>query len=354
MQGRPLRHRQRPARLVEWPAREGRAGRGKAANSWTYFAAARRQNDGEGTPVVPSLSKAEDASMGRIVGGIFVLVLGLSLAAGQKAQGKPATPAGQYKALLKEYQVASHDLFSRTKTDEERNKVLGSVDTFPLRFLELAEKYPRDPIALDALVQVVNLEISFENNTAYAGLGKQDSPQARAIALLLRDHLGSDKLGYACWRTSYGFHKDCERFLRTALARSPHKEVQGTACLRLAQFLKARLHRLDLLKERPEMARRYESLFGKDYLVTLQRQDPARAGAEVEALFERAIEDYPDVKLPYGGAVGEQAKRELYEIRHLSVGRPAPDIDGEDQDGKRFRLSDYRGKVVLLYFWSEY
>jgi peroxiredoxin len=32
----------------------------------------------------------------------------------------------------------------------------------------------------------------------------------------------------------------------------------------------------------------------------------------------------------------------------------APDIEGEDQDGVRFKLSDYRGKVVLLDFWSEY
>jgi hypothetical protein len=102
------------------------------------------------------------------------------------------------------------------------------------------------------------------------------------------------------------------------------------------------------------MARRYESLFGKDYLVTLRRQDPARAGAEVEAHFERAIEEYADVKLPYSGTVGEQARRELYEIRHLSVGKQAQEIEGEDQDGKRFKLSDYRGKVVLLYFWSEY
>jgi hypothetical protein len=304
--------------------------------------------------VVPSLCKAEDASMGRIVGGILVIVLGLSLAAGQEAQDKLATPAEQYKALLKEYQAASQGLFSRAKTDEERNKMLGRVDKFPLRFLELAEKYRKDPIALDVLVQVVNLEISLENNNSYAGRGKGDRPQARAFALLLRDHLSSDKLDYACWRASYGFHKDCERFLRTALDKSPHKGVQGTACFRLAQFLKARLHRLDLLKERPVMTRRHDSLFGKDYLVTLQRQDRAKAAAEVEALFERVMEKYSDVKLPYSGTVGEQAKRELYEIRHLSVGKQAHEIEGKDQDGKRFKLSDYRGKVVLLYFWSEY
>jgi len=60
------------------------------------------------------------------------------------------------------------------------------------------------------------------------------------------------------------------------------------------------------------------------------------------------------MKLPYSGTVGEQAKRELYEIRHLSVGKPAPEIEGEDQDGKRFKLSDYRGKVVLLDFWGNW
>src|SRR5262249_597250 len=156
--------------------------------------------------------------MNRIGGGILILVLGLSMAAAQDpGKGKPATPAEQYKALLKEYQVASQDLYSRAKTDEERNKLLPRVAKFPLRFLQLAEKNPKDPIAPDVLVQVVNLEISLENNTTHAGRGKEDNPQARAIAQLLRDHLGSDKLDYACWRASYGFHKDCERFLRTVL-----------------------------------------------------------------------------------------------------------------------------------------
>src|SRR5262249_48164114 len=115
-----------------------------------------------------------------------------------------------------------------------------------------------------------------------------------------------------------------------------------------------RLNRLDLLKERPEMARRYEGLFGKDYLESLQRRDRADAIKEVETAFETAIEKYGDMKHPWGGTVGEKAKSELHEIRNLSVGKVAPDIEGEDADGKRFKLSDYRGKVVLLYFWSEF
>ena len=34
------------------------------------------------------------------------------------------------------------------------------------------------------------------------------------------------------------------------------------------------------------------------------------------------------------------------------IGKNAPEISGEDGDGRSFRLSDYRGKVVLLDFWA--
>ncbi len=80
----------------------------------------------------------------------------------------------------------------------------------------------------------------------------------------------------------------------------------------------------------------------------MRRQDHARAVAEVEAVFEQAAEKYGDVKLPYGGT----AKTELFAIRHLAVGKVAADIEGPDQNGVRFKLGDYRGKVVLLYFWQ--
>jgi hypothetical protein len=35
-----------------------------------------------------------------------------------------------------------------------------------------------------------------------------------------------------------------------------------------------------------------------------------------------------------------------------SVGDMAPDISGVDIDGIPFKLSDYRGKVVMLDFWG--
>ena len=37
-----------------------------------------------------------------------------------------------------------------------------------------------------------------------------------------------------------------------------------------------------------------------------------------------------------------------------SIGQIAPEIEGEDIDGQTFKLSDYRGKVVVLDFWGNW
>jgi len=48
----------------------------------------------------------------------------------------------------------------------------------------------------------------------------------------------------------------------------------------------------------------------------------------------------------------EEAKEALIEVRKLAIGSAAPEIEGVDVEGVAFKLSDYRGKVVLLDFWG--
>lgn len=291
--------------------------------------------------------------MKRFLGHTLFLPAILAAGIWTSAAQAPGTLAERYKTLLKEFHAASQAHFQSTTTDTERTQIVARVDRVTSGCLELIEKNPRDPIALEALTQVVTLEYWLNTHTSHAGWGKE-SRQARAIALLLRDHLQSDKLGETCKRVHFGFRQECETFLRTVLEKNPHRDVQGQACLRLAQFLANRMERLGLLTGQPELARRYEGLYGHDYLEALRRQDRAKVLKEAESLYEQAIEKYGDVKMAYGEIVGETAQTELIEIRHLAVGKEAPDIEGVDQDGRQLKLSDYRGKVVLLYFWSEY
>ncbi len=71
--------------------------------------------------------------------------------------------------------------------------------------------------------------------------------------------------------------------------------------------------------------------------------------------YERVLNDFADVVDPFGSKLGEEAKQRLDELRHpILVGKPAPEIEGEDIDGVKFKLSDYRGKVVRLDFWGHW
>jgi peroxiredoxin len=60
-------------------------------------------------------------------------------------------------------------------------------------------------------------------------------------------------------------------------------------------------------------------------------------------------------RLPYRGATfADAADESLYYFQNLAVGCEAPPTVGEDADGAVFRLSDYRGKVVMLRFWGNW
>jgi hypothetical protein len=300
----------------------------------------------------------------RTLRGLLAFVVGVPLAATEiLAQERLPTPLEQFKAILKESQDrydASHKEFVASApkggmpSDARRMEFVGRV--YKIKFeqgpklVALAEKYPRDPVALDALIEAVWQVNSIPWPVELVG---PDAARSRAFARLTRDHLQSNRLGPLCERISYGFCAEYEPFLRAVLDKNPHKDVRAQACLALAHFLNNRSQRLDLVTQQPAVAREFADLFGKEYLDTLRTQDRTRAVAEAESLFERAARDFGDTKQPGGETVAEKARLELFAIRHLSVGKVAPEIEGTDENGVRFKLSDYRGKVVLLDFWSE-
>jgi hypothetical protein len=151
---------------------------------------------------------------------ILILMLPLAAAAVALGQDKPATPAEQYKALRKEYDKAPGKF---PENDAERLVYVGNVYKHHFvvarKFLALAEKYPDDPIAFDALNQAV-WQV---NNTPWpVELVGEDAARSRAFELLQRDHLRSDKLGPLCQRISYGF---CKEYVPTDSA-SLHSDRQ--------------------------------------------------------------------------------------------------------------------------------
>lgn len=50
----------------------------------------------------------------------------------------------------------------------------------------------------------------------------------------------------------------------------------------------------------------------------------------------------------------ELIKQELFKVENLTIGRIAPNIKGQDTEGVKFELTDYRGKVVVIDFWGDW
>jgi hypothetical protein len=108
--------------------------------------------------------------------------------------------------------------------------------------------------------------------------------------------------------------------------------------------------------DRPATPAEPDQAPAKEYLQ--DPQDYFRAGEadqlsrEAAQLLERVAGEYAAGTSDVNGNLVERARKEL--MRQLDVGKRAPAIEGEDIDGKRFKLSDYRGKVVLLDFWGNW
>jgi peroxiredoxin len=280
------------------------------------------------------------------------LALVPSPAAGQEAD---RTPRQRYEALLKEFESANA-IWSKIydegpgRGDSVKRHQDWPAWSFAPRFLRLADDHPDDAAAIDALLWVVRLDQSIgENDRAFLPL------YGRALDILARDHFEDERVPELCVNNvSRDLSVPAERFLRTVLALGPTRPARGYACFGLAQYLATkRTVALDPWFDRPAKTPfdSYSvSRLDPSFFQYIHAADPQALYDEAGRLFERTISEFREIKTPRGTPLAEIAQGGLLELRNLSVGKVAPDIEGKDADGVAFKLSDYRGKVVVVTF----
>ena len=211
---------------------------------------------------------------------------------------------------------------------------------FAPRFFKFAEEHSEDPTAVDALVWVVT-------NRRYR-------PEAtRAIRLLQEKQLKSERLADACQRLARVVSPDTEQLLRSVIEHSPPARARAHACFHLAELLAEQVRLAGQLAKDPAVKPRVQQYYGKELTEHLVSLDVEKVERQREQLYERIAQSFRNVSTR-DGPMGELADKALFAIRHLSIGKRAPEIEAEDIDGNRFRLSDYRGKVVVLSFWGHW
>lgn len=281
--------------------------------------------------------------------GLFVLALP---AEQKKGPAKPPLPQGkpgeQIRKLIKQYDDAVNDLTKRVeaaKDEKEEDELLALAPDpkeYSILLLRIAEENPKDAQAIEALLWIVR---------------NARSSAKKAKASLIRDYLADPKIGPFC-RVLRSDWQDAETLvlLREILDKNPGKEAQAHAAFAIAKVFRARAGFAKLLQTN-QLGPKIEKNFGKKVVTQFKNENPQALNKEAENLLERIIKDkdFSNTLIAYGESkrkMGDLAASELFEMRRLQPGMPAPEIVGEDIDGKAMKLSDFRDRVVLLDFWA--
>ena len=294
--------------------------------------------------------------------------------------GGPAvvsTPRKQYESLIAEYiSESERDTadFNKLKTEPEKKAYLQA--NYPVekkvvgRFLELAHTHPNDPAAFDALAWLVIWCFKSAESDAAAAILSRDYAEDRRLWLICEE-MRRNPISLA--RTP---------LLRAVLEHNPDRNTRGRACFDLAQILVEEAEFVRLLKT-PGLKPGQAKFYPEPRLEPFRALDSEALTREADHLFQRVLDEFPDVvpvkwwtvaprmetmdpstlyRKPQepeleSGTLADRARSALDEIRNLNVGKIAPEIGGVDVDGRPFKLSDYRGKVVVLNFsgsWCGY
>lgn len=238
------------------------------------------------------------------------------------AQVVPETPITRFLALTRaaaDAEASERRAIEAAGTDAERLRLLRDQEARRQRdaerLLEFADRTAPDPVTVDALVWVL------ERSPAAA-------LRAEAARRLIRDHRTSERMAGVPQRLLESGQDEAVEVLEALAREHPRPDVRGHAKYAIAAVLKDRA--------------------GRTW------DDPSSARVLVdqsEELLEEVVADYGDLRIG-PGVLADRARADLKELRTLRPGSVAPEIEGRDLQGRPLRLSDYRGRVVVLSFWG--
>ena len=277
-------------------------------------------------------------------------------------EARPDTPlAERIAALKREFEAWEKSLTieleavrkAHEKGSEARSKAIVEVlarterdwQAIANRVGALVREHPTDPAAFDGILL---LRASLDDD----------------LLEIVREHFLNDpRIGQLCAWLPDRWGDSTLRFLEDVAAKNPDRSIRGQATCSLG------LYSLGLYKtlvaERRVSDSELEQLLTETNRKFYKQMIAGRrlAGPERERLlsesrghFDRVVKDYPDVRSVDGTSrLADRASSELIWIANipgLEIGKVAPEVVGEDLDGKPLSLSDHRGKVVVLCFWA--
>lgn len=193
-----------------------------------------------------------------------------------------------------------------------------------------------------------------DNNKLRELMGAVKRPDAKAYgerALKMADQFGDDGLRFLIYASGNFGDKDVAKGI---VERVRTKFVKNPALTELLEKPMGLLGAVDpadanallaeIASDNPNDQAKAWSLYWQS--VMLGRGKPTAEQKSKAAELVAAAEKLAT------GELAERLAAPRFQAERLQIGMEAPDIVGEDMDGVPFKLSEYRGKVVVLDFWG--
>jgi thiol-disulfide isomerase/thioredoxin len=277
----------------------------------------------------------------------YLVLLGMVLplfaqdTTGKKAQPKPATPIktadsdvekseGQKKldSLRNEFKKLQDDViqeYKDAKSPEEAQKLIPKIQKNLLKLPR--EDYAKKALALSKTMQTTD-QGSFDALVfamSMVSRGNNKEIMKEAVDMIVKDHSKNPKmisvLGFISSTPDGAF------ILEKIATKTDDRNLAGLAWYAITE---------NLQKEAGDVGPKQAEELNK----------------RTEMIYEKLAKDYADVSMGRG-TIGDTIKAALFELQNLSVGKVAPEvlclnIDGDKED----KLSNYKGKVVVLDIWA--
>ena len=286
------------------------------------------------------------------IGVVFLMVLlSVGLRAGERPAGKPET----FESLKKEMEAAQkkyiddyiketektrkaqEKAIAEAKTEDEKKATIkkgttiafsmsgGPGPQFAPRFLAWAEKHPKDPEAFDALLMALQ--------TSMGPNGKAGDTWVATLKVLKANYTTDPKIGELLRMLSRQSDEASAQFLRAVIEQNPDRRTKGLASRALARGKQQAVEMSTLLKTNEAFRQFREKELGKE-------------GVEKQiASFDRLKSEADELHKQFQATFGDL-------FPDLSIGKPVPEVMSQGLDGKKVKLSDHKGKVVVLDIWA--
>ncbi len=326
-------------------------------------------------------------------------------ASAKATETKAEAMADRYRQIVDEYEAAkarSDEAAKSGKSEFEKYKLRDPLrpdeEKFARRMVDLAVIDPTSKAARDAAIWVMD-------KTWMSDVGVYTGEYDSAVNILIGNYADDPEAVRVGLQLDNILSRRRDAFLEGCYANATGHESKGLARLAYAQYLDRKVASVRAAHKFSDRNKIFYEKYDDQgklvptsieesnedfaYKVGLRWIEADAMRAEAERLYNEVIAEYGDVLYINRGrrrleamlakplkpdstlkeklervaieqmikqktTLAQVAKSRLYKMTSLAAGKPAPEVEGVDLiTNQPFKLSDQRGKVVLLYFWAE-